>query len=80
MKPAPVVIARAAPIEIGDSSHVQVSPGPRLGFLCGRTGNGVCIIMCYSHVPREARPDAGMADSCGFSADVERVKGIEPSS
>ena len=34
----------------------------------------------HNQVSREARPDAGMADLCGFSTNVERVKGIEPSS
>ena len=34
----------------------------------------------HNRVPRKAQPDAGMAEIRGFSADVERVKGIEPSS
>ena len=42
--------------------------------------DGVCAAWCYSQVSREARPDAEMAEIRGFSANVERVKGIEPSS
>ena len=75
------MIACTPSVQIADSCQV-VSRGraPAQGFLRGWTGGAVCTARCYSRVPSEAQPDAGMAENCGFSADVERVKGIEPSS
>jgi len=57
------------------TSHV--SSDRRHGLRLRADDGGVCAAWCYSQVSREARPDAGMAEIRGFSAVMERVKGID---
>ena len=49
------------------------------GAVLRRKAIGQLHSLVHNPVSREARPDAEMAEIRGFSAEMERVKGIEPS-